>query len=67
MIKMAKLEENKTKTLQIRLTNDDYELLKKSAFILGTTPSKLVRQFIQININAMLQAQKNASIKNENE
>lgn len=62
---MAKLENNKTKTLQVRLTNEDYELLKKSAFILGTTPSKLVRQFIQININAMLTAERNAQLKNE--
>lgn len=48
---MAKTQ-NKTKTIQVRLTPEDYEYLTKSAWTMGTNPSRLVRQLIQMSINA---------------
>lgn len=44
---------NKTKTLQVRLTEEDYEYLTKAAFAMGTNPSALVRQLVQMSINAV--------------
>ena len=49
---------NKTHTLQVRLTEMDYKYLTQSAYALGSTPSKLVRQMIQIAINASMQAER---------
>ena len=49
---MAKLEENKNKVLQLRISESDYEALKKVAYTFGTTPSKWVRQMIQMSINS---------------
>lgn len=43
---------NKTKTIQVRLSPEDYEYLTQSAFVMGTNPSRLIRQLIQMSINA---------------
>lgn len=56
------IKENKTKTLTFRLTEGEYSYLEKSAFVMGTTPSKLIRQLIQMSINAAIQ---NENTKNE--
>lgn len=52
------MKEKKTKTLQVRLTETEYKYLSQSAFSLGTDPSKLVRQLVQMSINAAIQAEK---------
>lgn len=44
--------ENKTKTIQVRLTETDFEWLTKAAYAMGTNTSALVRQLVQISINA---------------
>lgn len=49
---------NKTKTIQVRLTEEDYEYLTDSAYAMGTNPSRLVRQLIQMSINAAKVAKK---------
>ena len=46
------LKEKKTKTIQIRIDDQNYEKLKDIAFMMGTTPSGLARQLIQMSINA---------------
>ena len=43
---------NKTKTIQIRMTENDYNDLKDCAFMMGTTVSKLNRQLIQVALNS---------------
>lgn len=48
-----KLTENKTARLQIRLTEEDLKLLKISAFSIGSTPSQLIRMFIDTTINTL--------------
>lgn len=45
--------ENKTKTIQVRLTETDHEWLTKAAYSMGTNPSALVRQLVQMSINAV--------------
>lgn len=50
---MAKISENKDKRIQIRVTEEEYKLLKICAFAIGQTPSSMLRMFIQTTINAM--------------
>lgn len=45
--------ENKTARLEIRLTEEDHKLLKIAAVSIGSTPSKLVRMFIDTTINSL--------------
>lgn len=51
------LKDKKEKTLTFRLTEKEYEYLTKSAFTMGQTPSKFVRQLIQMAINASIQTE----------
>lgn len=53
-----KIKENKTKTIQVRLTETDYEYLKQAAYAMGTDASKLVRQLVQMSINAAKEAER---------
>lgn len=46
------LKDKKTHTLQIRMDEENYEKLKQLSFLMGTTPSGLARQLIQMSINA---------------
>lgn len=48
-----KMTENKTKRLEIRLTEEDHRLLKVCAYTIGQTPSTMVRMFIDTTINAL--------------
>lgn len=48
-----KLTENKTKRLEIRLTEEDHKLLKICAYTIGQTPSSMVRMFVDTTINAL--------------
>lgn len=57
---------NKTKTIQVRLTQEDYDYLTQSAWVMGTNPSRLVRQLIQMSINAAKATEK-ARLKNQEE
>lgn len=52
------LTKNKSKTLQVRLTEDDYEYLTEASYMMGTTPSAYVRQLVQMAINAAKIAKK---------
>lgn len=51
------IKEKKEKKLSFRLTEQEYSYLEKSAFAMGSTPSKFVRQLIQMAINASIQAE----------
>lgn len=46
------LKEKKTKVIQIRMDEDNWSKLNQLAFMMGTTPSGLARQLIQMSINA---------------
>ena len=45
-----KTTENKTKRLEVRLTQEEMKLLKIAAISIGQTPSELVRMFISSTI-----------------
>lgn len=49
---------NKVKTIQVRLTESDYVYLQKASYAMGTNPSALVRQLIQMSINAVKASEK---------
>ena len=48
-----KVSDNKTKRLEIRLTEEDHKLLKICAYTIGQTPSSMIRMFIDTTLNAM--------------
>lgn len=48
-----KASENKTKRLELRLTEEEHKLLKAYAYTIGTTPSAMMRMFISTSINAI--------------
>lgn len=50
--------ERKTKTVQVRLTATDFEWLNKAAYSMGTSASALVRQLVQMSINAVKMSDK---------
>lgn len=60
-----KLTENKTKRLQIRLTEEDHKLLKICAYAIGQNPSSMVRMFIDTTLNQMKLKIKQGEIKLE--
>lgn len=62
---MAKLTENKTKRLEIRLTEEEHKLLKICAYNIGQTPSSMVRMFIDTTLNQMKLQIKRGDIKIE--
>ena len=51
------IKDKKTHTLTFRLTDKEYQHLEASAFALGSTPSAMVRQLIQMSINASIKAE----------
>ncbi len=48
-----KITPNKTKRIEVRLTEEELFLLKVSAYSIGQTPSSMVRMFIDSTINAL--------------
>ena len=60
-----KLTENKTKRLEIRLTEEELKLLKICAYTIGQTPSSMLRMFIDTTLNAMKLKIKQGEIKLE--
>lgn len=55
------ISEKKDRSMTFRLSSEDYGWLEKAAYNMGTTPSKLVRQMIQISINASKAAAEKAT------
>lgn len=47
------IKEQKNKTMQIRLSEKDYELFKIASYSIGQTPSQLCRMFIDTTINTL--------------
>lgn len=47
------ISENKSKTIQVRVTEDDYQYLKVVSFIAGMSVSKYMRTLVDASINAM--------------
>lgn len=45
------IKDPKTHTMTFRLTDEEYKYLTQSAVMMGTTPSRFVRQLIQMAIN----------------
>ena len=60
-----KTTENKTKRLEIRLTEEDLKLLKVASYCIGQTPSQMVRMFIDSTINGLKIKVKQGEIKLE--
>lgn len=56
--KISMIKDKKDKTMTFRLTSEEYSWLEKAAYSMGSTPSKFVRQLIQMSINATKQAEK---------
>ena len=48
-----KIIENKTKKLEVRLTEEDYKLFKVASYVIGTTPSKMMRMFIDSTLTSL--------------
>lgn len=48
-----KITDNKTKRLEIRLTEEDHKLLKICAYTIGQTPSSMIRMFIDTTLNSL--------------
>ena len=55
------IKDKKDKTMTFRLTQEEYGWLEKASFTMGSTPSKFVRQLIQMSINAQKAADEVAS------
>lgn len=62
---MSKLTENKTKRLEVRVTEEDYKLLKICAYNIGQTPSSMVRMFIDTTLNQLKLQVKRGDVKLE--
>lgn len=60
-----KTTENKTKRLEIRLSEEDLKLLKIASYCVGQTPSQTVRMFIDSTINSLKIKIKRGDIKLE--
>lgn len=48
-----KTTQNKTKRLEIRISEEDLQLLKIAAYCIGQNPSQMLRMFIDSTINAL--------------
>lgn len=48
-----KLTPNKTKRIELRVTEEELFLLKVSSYSIGQTPSSMLRMFIDSTINAL--------------
>lgn len=51
------IKDKKDKTMTFRLSQEDFEWLEKASYSMGSTPSKFVRQLIQMSINAQKAAE----------
>ena len=51
------IQDKKERSMTFRLSVDDYKWLEKASYSMGSTPSKFVRQLIQMAINASKQAE----------
>lgn len=60
-----KTTKNKTKRLEIRLSEEDLQLLKIASYCIGQTPSQTVRMFIDSTINGLKIKVKKGEIKLE--
>lgn len=60
-----KTTQNKTKRLEIRLSEEDLRLLKIASYCIGQTPSQTVRMFIDSTINGLKIKVKKGEIKLE--
>ena len=61
-----KIEEKKTSRLELRLPADDLELFKIAAYSIGSTPSQLLRMYVNSTVIALKAKQKAGEIKIEN-
>lgn len=59
------VKEKKEKLMTIRISNDDYVLFQYATKMLGSTPSKSVRQFVDTCINAVKIEQQRGNLTNE--
>ena len=60
-----KTTENKTKRLEIRLSEEDLRLLKIASYCIGQTPSQTIRMFIDSTINGLKIKVKKGELKLE--
>lgn len=61
-----KMEEKKTKKIELRVSQDDYNMLKIAAFSMGQTVSGMLRMMAQATINATKVQVQQGKITNEN-
>lgn len=64
--KTMKLEEKKTKKIEIRVSEDDYNMLKIASFGMGQTVSGMLRMIAQATINATKIQVQQGKITSEN-
>lgn len=62
---MPKLTDNKTRRLEVRLSEEDFKLLKICAYTIGQTPSSMVRMFVDSTTNALKLKVRSGEIKLE--
>lgn len=51
-MKKMKIETKKTKKIEIRVSEEDYKILKVASFSMGQTISGMLRMIMQASINA---------------
>lgn len=61
-----KIEEKKTGRLELRIPVEDLELFKIAAYSIGSTPSQLLRMYVNSTIVALKAKQKAGEINLEN-
>lgn len=59
------IKNKKNKVMQIRLTQDDYELFQIASYTIGQTPSQMVRMFVDTTVNALKVKQQKGELKIE--
>lgn len=60
-----KLTENKTKRIEIRVTDEQFKYLKIAGFAVGMNPSQLVRMFIDSTVNSLKLKEKTGELRIE--
>lgn len=47
------MKDNKQKTIAVRVTEEDYDILNEIAFMTGQSVSSFIRQLCKVSINAL--------------
>lgn len=61
MLEVIKMKDNKQKTIAVRVTEEDYDILNEVAFMTGQSVSSFVRQLCKVTINATIMSKQKAN------